>query len=185
MKMLQIIKQIIVLTIILVNLNSQLKAQNGSKAHFIGLNPSLTVEPFYEKGEMDINIIPIVYQRSLTNRVDLRITSICNFGIRNNGNEISHFGLETAFPIFLKQKEDKKQSSKGFFVAPILSLTRNRMEKHNNGGLWIEPGYNLLFDNKIAMSFGLQIGGTYFSYDNGQTNWKNHFGVKIIFGKWI
>jgi hypothetical protein len=59
------------------------------------------------------------------------------------------------------------------------------MEKHNNGGLWIQPGYNLLFDNKIAMSFGLQIGGTYFSYDNGQTNWKNHFGVKIIFGKWI
>ncbi|WP_373522280.1 hypothetical protein [Aquiflexum sp.] len=143
------------------------------------------MEPFYEKGELDINIIPIVYQTPLTNIFDLRLTSICNLGIRNEGNEISHFGIETALPIFFKAKQDKKESSKGLFVAPIVSLTRNRKEEHNNVGLWVEPGYNLLFDNKFALSFGLQLGGTYFSYDNGQTKWGNHFGVKIIFGKWL
>lgn len=160
-------------------------AQNTYYPNFIGLNPSLTIEPFYERGEMDINILPIVYQRPMTKLLDLRLTSIVNLGLRDSGNEISHFGLETALPIFFKPKEVIQESSSGFFIAPIVSLTRNRMEEHNNVGIWLEPGYNLLFENRFAMSFGLQVGATYFSFDNGQTKWGNHFGVKVIFGKWI
>ena len=57
------------------------------------------------------------------------------------------------------------------------------MDNHNNIGTWIEPGYSLLFDNKFAMSFGLQIGRTYFNYDNDADKWRSYFGVKIIFGK--
>jgi hypothetical protein len=159
--------------------------QENKKCYFIGLNPSVTVEPFYDKGELDINIFPLVYQKSLTKRLDIRLTSIVNLGIRNNRNEISHFGLETGVPLFFSPKETKNEISKGFFVAPILSLTRNKIEAHNNLGLWIEPGYNLLFDNHFAMTFGLQLGGTYFAYDNGQTKMGNHFGIKIIIGKWL
>jgi hypothetical protein len=179
------IKQIIFLAAISIICKSPLFAQEEKKLNFIGLNPSVTVEPFYNKGELDINILPLVFQRTLTRRYDFRFTSILNLGIRNNGNEISHFGFETGLPIFFKQKETKNEISKSFFVAPILSLTRNRMEEHNNLGLWVEPGYNLLFDNNVAMTFGLQLGGTYFAYDNGQSKWGNHFGVKIIIGKWL
>lgn len=175
----------LLIVIILIHVQCSLKAQNEGDFNFIGLNPSLTIEPFYEKGEMDINIFPVVYQRPLTKRVDIRFTSICNLGIRNAGNEISHLGLETAFPVFFRAKEDKKVSSKGFFVAPIVSLTRNRIEAHNNIGLWLEPGYHLLFDNKVAMSFGLQLGATYFDYNDGATKWRNHFGFKLIVGKWF
>lgn len=181
----RILNQILILAAISVIYTNSLSAQEDKRFNFFGINPSVTVEPFYEKGELDINIFPLVYQRSLTKRFDIRLTSILNLGIRNNGNEISHFGIETGFPIFLKSKETQQDISKGFFVAPILSLTRNRVETHNNLGLWIEPGYNLLFDNKIAMTFGLQLGGTYFAYDDGQTKWGNHFGVKIIIGKWL
>jgi hypothetical protein len=35
------------------------------------------------------------------------------------------------------------------------------------------------------MTFGLQIGGTYFAYDHGQSKWGNHIGIKIIIGKWL
>jgi hypothetical protein len=181
----RLIQKVIFLIIIISYSNKSLRAQSEKRSNFIGINPSVTIEPFYEKGELDINIFPIVYQTPMSKILDLRLTSILNLGIRNEGNEISHFGLETALPIFFKAKLDKKESSKGFFVAPIVSLTRNRIEEHNNVGLWVEPGYHLLFDNNFAMSFGLQFGGTYFSYDNGQTKWGNHFGVKIIFGKWI
>lgn len=135
MTMRRLEKQTLILAIILVLFYSPLKAQEDVNINFIGVNPSLTVEPFYEKGEMDINIFPLVYQRPFSKRFDIRLTSIFNLGIRNNGNEISHFGLETALPIFFKAKEDKKESSKGFFVAPVLSLTRNRIEEHNNVGL--------------------------------------------------
>ena len=162
-----------------------IKAQDNPRINFFGINPSVTVEPYYNQGEFDINIFPLIYQRSLTKRFDLRLNSILNLGIRNNKNNISHFGLEAGLPIFFKSKKDKRESSKVFFVAPVFSLTRNRIEEHHNLGLWIEPGYNLLFDNNVAMSFGLQLGGTYFTYDNGQTNWGNHFGVKIIMGRWF
>lgn len=177
--------QILMLTIIMVYCYNSVHAQNEEKYNFIGLNPSLTVEPFYEEGELDINIFPLVYQRPLTKIIDIRLNSIVNLGIRNDENKISHLGLELALPIFLKPKEVIKTSSKGFFLAPILSYSRNMIEQHNNVGFWIEPGYNLLFDDNFAMTFGLQIGGTYFAYDNGETNWGNHFGIKIIIGKWF
>lgn len=93
--------------------------------------------------------------------------------------------LNPVYPCFSQKKEAISEISKGFFVAPIVSMSRNRIEEHNNLGVWIEPGYNLLFDNEFAMTFGLQVGGTYFAYDNGQTNLGNHFGVKIIIGKWL
>ncbi len=173
------------LAILLIALPFLAISQSERIPFFLGLNPSITIEPFYEKGEMDINILPLVFQRKLTNRIDFRLTSILNLGIRNDGSEISHFGIESAFPIFLKKKENKTDCSSRIFISPIISLTRNRIEEHNNLGFWIEPGYHLLFENKIAMSFGLQIGGTYFAYDEGQTKWANHFGVKIIIGRWI
>lgn len=164
---------------------TSLFAQEDKKHNFFGLNPSATVEPFYTKGELDLSIFPLVYQRTLTNRLDIRFSSILNLGLRNSGNEISHLGIETGLPVFFMLKETKNEISKGFFIAPIISVTRNRIEEHNNLGLWIEPGYNLLFENNVAMTFGLQLGGTYFDYDNGQTKWGNHFGVKIIIGKWL
>lgn len=176
---------LLILKFFLFQFNNSLYAQSENQFNFFGLNPSLTVEPFYEKGELDVNIFPLVYQRPLTKRFDIRITTICNLGIRNQGSEISHVGVETASPIFFKSKEDKEEISKGFFIAPIISTTRNRIEEHNNLGIWVEPGYNLLFDNNFSMSFGLQLGSTYFNYDNGESKWGNHFGVKIIFGKWI
>jgi len=159
--------------------------QTERRSHFIGLSPSITVEPYYDLGELDINILPVVYQVSISRRVDFRATSIFNYGIRNGADKISHFGLETAIPIFLKQKESKTDLSRGFFLAPIISITRNSSASHSNIGAWLEPGYNLLFDNRFALSFGLQLGGTYFIYDNSNNTWGSHFGVKIVFGKWI
>ncbi len=165
--------------------NHRTDAQNEFQSNFIGINPSVTIEPFYEKGELDVNILPIVYQFPLSKRLDFRVTSICNLGIRNAGNRISHFGLEFATPFFFKKKDDRRESSQGFFLAPIVSLTRNQLEAHNSVGLWVEPGYHLMFENSFAMSFGLQFGSTLFDYDETQNEWGPHFGAKIVIGKWF
>lgn len=173
------------ISIFLFLINNQILAQENKKFNFVGINPSITVEPFYEKGELDINIFPLIYQRCLTKRLDVRLASTLNLGIRNTGNKISHLGFEAGLPIYFKKKDTEYERSKGFFFAPIMSLTRNSLEAHNNLGLWVEPGYNLLFENDFALSFGIQLGGTYFKKDNGQTTYGNHFGIKIIFGKWF
>lgn len=178
-------KHLLLFNIILIHFSTAVSAQGERKFNFWGVNPSVTVEPFYAKGELDVNLIPVVFQRSLNKRLDIRLNSICNLGVRKIENEISHFGLESALPIFLNQKKHAIDLSQGLFAAPVVSFTRNRLEGHSNIGLWLEPGYNLLFDNKFALSFGLQIGTTYFAYNGGQTKWGNHFGVKVIFGRWF
>ena len=162
-----------------------ISAQTKKATFFIGLNPSITVEPYYQKGELDLNVFPLVYQLPLVRILDLRITSILNLGIRNSGNSITNLGIETALPIYFKRKENRLEYSKGFYLAPIICVTRNRAENHTNTGIWLEPGYHLLFDTKFAMSFGLQLGTTYFRYDDAPAKFGNHFGLKIIFGRWL
>lgn len=171
---------ILILTIISLSLS----AQNNKTANFIGINPSVTVEPFYEKGELDVNIFPLVFQKTITKRVDFRLSTILNYGVRNTNSEISHFGARIAFPFFIKKKEDLTLPSKGFYAAPGIGFTRNRIEEHTNIGFWLEPGYNLLVSDKLSISFGVQLGATHFDYDNGTQKWGNHFGMNIILGMW-
>jgi hypothetical protein len=175
----------IFLLVCLLSFTQGLDAQDKITKHFIGLNPSITAEPFYEDGELDINIFPIVYQRIITKRADFRMTSILNYGIRNDGNKASIYGFEIAAPFFISQKLDKYLPSKGFFFAPVVSIVRYSKEEHTNLGIWFEPGYNFLMDNNFSLSLGVQAGATYFSYDNEQEKWRNHFGIKIVFGKWL
>jgi hypothetical protein len=137
-------------------------ALEKSSVNFIGLNPSVTVEPFYEKGELDVNIFPLVYQTPISKRIDFRVSSIVNYGVRNSNSTFSHLGFQAALPIFLKKKDIKLIPSKGLFVAPGFGVTRNLIEKHSNFGLWVEPGYNLLFDDNFAISFSAQFGATHF-----------------------
>lgn len=159
--------------------------QDDKRLNFLGVNPSVTVEPYYNSGELDINIIPLVYQKSITNRFDLRLTSILNYGIRIGNDKISHVGVEIGTPIFFKKKEDRIEISKGFYIGPILSLTKNNEANHINIGTWFEPGYNILFENGFALSLGIQFGGTYFIYNSSDNTLGNHFGVKVVFGKWF
>lgn len=173
---------LLLLTVLAIN---TVYGQDEKRLNFLGINPSVTVEPYYNSGELDINILPIVYQRSITNRLDLRLTSVMNYGIRNGNDKLSHIGLEFGVPVFFKKKENIIEISKGFFIAPLLSLTRNNEANHTNIGTWVEPGYNILFENNFALSLGLQIGGTYFINDSSANTWGNHFGVKVVFGKWF
>ncbi len=175
-----------VLTIILICISSfQIIGQTERTSGFIGLNPSVTVEPFYKEREFDVNVFPLVFQKTLTRRIDFRLSTTLNYGIRNTTNEISHLGGQFSFPVFIRKKSDMLLSSQGFFLAPGIGVTRNRIEKHTNFGLWVEPGYNLMISKKWSISFGVQLGATHFDYDSDIKKWGNHFGIKIIIGKWI
>ena len=160
-------------------------AQIKKTKNFIGICPSVTVEPFYQKGELDINIVPIVFQKTISKRIDIRVSTILNYGIRNTSSQISHLGVQMSFPIFLSKKEDLLFPSEGFFISPGLGFTRNRMEKHSNVGFWLEPGYCLKISENWSIFFGVQLGATHFDYDNGTQKWGNHFGIKIVLGRWF
>jgi hypothetical protein len=170
---------------LLISFTIKLFAEEKTMANFIGIKPEVTVEPYYQKGELDVNIFPFVYQHTLSKHVDVRLASILNLGIRKGGTSISHYGFQLALPVYLSKKENTALPSNGFFVAPGIGVTRSNLEKHQNFGIWAEPGYHLLFDDKWAIAFGVQLGATHFNYDDGTNKWGNHFGIKICFGKWL
>ncbi len=165
------------------------KKQKVKKStHLWGFNPYVGNEPYYRKGEFDINVLPIVYQTSFSKRVDFRINPILNFGFREVGGVISHVGFETAAPIFIFKKEERFLPSQGFYVAPVFSLTHSSWEMKNNYGFWGEVGYNLSISTakKLTLSIGLQYGKTQYNYSSRYTDNEvtNHYRLKIIFGKW-
>ena len=158
----------------------------NKRAIFLGLQPAITVEPYYEKNEFDINVIPIVFQSSISKRVDYRLVSIANYHFSPDGNEFSDLGLEIGFPVFFKEKEELLKPSSGFFISPLIQFVRNIRDDHYTMIFAIEPGYFFELDSRFAFSLQLQIGGSYFIYDSDIPNeWKTHFGFKANLGFWI
>jgi hypothetical protein len=177
-------RAVLLLLLLLAMCGKQGFAQAGYR-NFIGVNPSITVEPFYNKGELDVNLLPFVYQRNLSNAAHIRFTSIVNYGVRNTNSGVHQFGMEAALPVFVGKKRDSAFNSSRFYIAPVLSLTRNSENRHSNAGLWVEPGYHLFVSRKWAFSFGLQLGATYFMYDAVGNKLRSHFGAKVVFGRWF
>ncbi|MEK6478446.1 hypothetical protein WJR50_12960 [Catalinimonas sp. 4WD22] len=42
---------------------------------FIGIQPNITVEPFYDEGEFDLDIVPIVFEASVGLRTNINVSS--------------------------------------------------------------------------------------------------------------
>lgn len=71
---------------------------------FIGIQPNITIEPFYEKGELDIDILPLVLEASIGLRTNLKITPIVNYHIGGQTDGVSNLGVFTVLPISFKKK---------------------------------------------------------------------------------
>jgi hypothetical protein len=152
-------------------------------SYFIGIQPSVTKEPFYEAKEFDVNIVPLAFQVPLNKKMDIRLTSLFNYHFGPQ-NQISDVGFELATPFYFSKKEHKYAFSKGFQLAPVLNFGRNFLNEHNTLTLAVEPGYFFLFDRGFALGVNLQLGGSYFMYSGDENIWRQHLGVKVNLGLW-
>lgn len=160
-------------------------SQNKKEHYFLGINPSLTVEPYYAKGEFDLNILPLVVQKMINSRSGIRLISLVNLGFKNSAKSISHIGLSGGWVYYLSQQEQDLYTKQGIYVAPVLALSYNRFEKSFNTGLYAETGYHFLLPKNWGIATGLQFGYTHFNYSTiSSDTWKTHFGIKVIIGKW-
>lgn len=176
-------KQLFVLLILFfVTLN--LFCQN-EKQFFVGINPSVTIEPSYPKGAFDINIFPLVIEYPLVNNFNIRGITVLNYGFRNLSSALINIGAEVSVPYYFMFGKNKPAVSSGFFIAAGAAYTRNIYYSHNNVSVFLEPGYNFSFDNKFSLIIDLQYGRTFFIYDDGSRITGNHFGVKVILGWWL
>lgn len=170
-----------VISLLVLLLAFQFVEAQDKVSQYLGIRPYFTVEPYYEEGEFDINVFPLVYQNNISRLMSIRLASIFNYTIRKEGQNISHVGLQAAFPFYLKKRELRNDNAKGLYLAPVISLTRNLEEAHTNTGVYLEPGYHVEFSDLFSMVFGLELGATYFDYDDAREDgWDKHFGVSII-----
>ena len=151
---------------------------------FIGLQPSFTRETFYEEGEFDINIVPLMVQVPIDKMVDIRFTSEVNYHFGST-NCISDVGGQIVLPIYFKKKESTKNISHGFYAGPVLGLGQNLLDDHNTVTLAIEPGYLFKANKSFTLALGMQLGASYFDNFNMPNAWYSHLGLKINIGFWV
>jgi len=171
------------LSFFLLCLSSTINAQS-SRAIFLGIQPGVTKEKFYEKNEFDINVVPIVFQVSLNKRIDLRFVTLANYHFGDE-QQFSDVGLLTSLPVYIFKKEELDDPSSGFFIGPHVGLSKNLLNEHYTANFAIEPGYQHSFSDRFALSAYLQYGGSYFAYHDGSSKWEQHFGIKVDLGFWI
>lgn len=174
-----IITAITLLTICCVNLFGQ-----ANPKLYIGLQPGLTVEPFYEEGEFDVNALPLIFETTLSPRINLRISPMVNYHIGGVTNGISDLSIFTVLPVFLKKYNDDSSIPHGFYLGPVFGFGRNLINNHYTTTLAIEPGYMFETKKSFTINLGIQFGGSFFSYDNEPNKWVSHWGPKVTFGFW-
>lgn len=172
----------VTLTLLLIS-NTLIYAQE-KRPIFIGIQPSFTKETFYEEGEFDINIVPLIVQIPLGKLIDIRAVSEVNYHFGTTKG-ISDVGVQFVLPVYFKKKEITKIASHGFYAGPVLGLGTNLLNDHNTLTIAVEPGYMFKANKNFTLALGLQLGASYFDYFNKSNVWYSHLGIKINIGFWV
>jgi hypothetical protein len=177
-------KEIKLCIIFILALSLRAKSQSVSPI-FIGFQPNITVEPFYEKGEFDADIAPVVLEISVSKRMNFKIAPTVNYRFGGETEGVSDVGAHLVLPVFFKAKENEADRPFGFYLGPVFGFGRNLIGDHYTTTLAVEPGYLFETKNRFTISMGLQLGATYFSYDAEPNKWRSHWGPKFSFGFWV
>ncbi len=179
------LKQLIIITTLLFFFFIENACGQTKKHILIGLQPSITVEPFYEKGELDVNAFPLILEFPIGQRINFRLLPLANYHLGGEKNGFSDIGLFTVFPVFFSTKKTAEVPPYGFYVGPVIGLGRNFLNDHYTTTFALEPGYLFQAKKSFTISLGCQFGGSYFIYDDEPNKWVFHWGPKVTFGFWL
>jgi len=147
------------------------------KNTYIGIQPLITKEKFYQDGEFVINILPIVYGISFSNTFELRISPILNYHINDNP-ELKLIGTEILLPFYFKKYNP-------FYISPTFAYSYNIIEYSNETTIAGEIAYIWIFHKSWELKISIQEGATFFIGNPKTDKIVNHFGIKISFGWWF
>ena len=173
-----------VLLIIFLGLSSYNACAQEKTSIFLGINPSLTVEPFYPKGDFDVNIFPIVFQSSINKQIDYRIISLINMHFGEE-TELADVGLQATLPVYFKKRDEESFHNYGFYIGPAVGFSRNIRSDHNTLNLAVEPGYMFEATKHFTINMAIQYGRTFFDHDSKPSENAELLGYKINLGWWF
>ena len=163
----------LIVVIIALIFTSPLSAQNE---FWVGLEPSVVIEPDYENDEIDLGLLQLTVRGNLSGNMDWRLLILNNFHIGGESG-INDVGVEMAAPVYLRQEENNT----GWYFAPVLSLVNNLRLNQLKMTTALEVGNSIAISEKLGLNVGMQLGVTRFPGGD----WRNHFGIKVQIGRWL
>ncbi|MBI3142900.1 MAG: hypothetical protein HYZ16_08740 [Bacteroidetes bacterium] len=160
-------------------------AQDLAPQWYIGLMPSVLVEPYDSVNAVEINVLPLVFEKWRHLKYGLQFRPMVNYRIYAPAPGISHLGgsvlLNRYFPLS-SEKHSQLKPLIGFYT----TFTHNRLDKVNTLTLGLEPGIKI--GGKVSVNINLQPGINWYpdaasrAFVGAPTGFLPHFGLVFHVG---
>lgn len=177
-------------TILVVALSEQVIAQdNGLKDYYIGLIPSVLVEPYDTINAIEVNFFPLLYEFRIGDQNDIgfQVRPILNYRFFDDQSGFSQTGGSVVVNKYFLNMVDEN-----FWLKPQLGIyytyAYNRLDRIQTMTLGIEPGAFMQISNQFSLSLNLQPGLNYYPDEDSQdfvsseSGFKGHFGLIFHIG---
>jgi hypothetical protein len=178
------LKLLLFSTLLLICHGNLIAQESPLSANYVGLIPSVLVEPYDTVDAVEINFFPFLYEFRMGTNNDLgfQIRPILNYRFLKAQNGFSQIGGTMVInKYFLKVFDDN------FWLKPQLGIyytyAYNRLDKVNTMTLGIEPGAFMKISENFSLSVNLQPGINYYpdkfsqEFVDSENGFKGHLGI--------
>ncbi len=159
----------------------------NSKSNYIGILPSVLIEPYDNIDAVEINILPLVYEYKIGQGIGIQFRPIVNYRFFKIKSGISQTGATV-----LLNKYFYSLFGHNFWLTPQMAIfytyTYNQIDKIQTMTLGVEPGVLMKFSDVFSFSLNLQPGINYYpdayskAFVESKNGFKSHFGIIFHFG---
>lgn len=149
---------------------------------FLGIEPQFNQEDWYEKDELNSNILPLVYEKPLGEHFGLRARSHVFLHTGGaDGTAISIVGLGAAWQWYLSPLSER--GLQGLNIGPAAIFSYDFLDSITHTTLALETGYAFPIGDVWSLNVAVQFGRSFFSGDSHPD--AGHFGLYVNFGRWF
>lgn len=187
MNWLKLIRGFLILTISFFLLNHAYSQETNYKNNYIGVLPSVLIEPYDSIKAVEINVFPFVYEYKFNPELGLQVRPIVNYRFFKNKSGISQTGgtilLNRYFHSLFGQDSWLTPQ-----IAVFYTYSYNQLDKIQTMTLGVEPGVLMKISNSFTLSLNVQPGINYYpdayskAFVNSKNGLKSHFGIIFHFG---
>lgn len=161
--------------------------ESDYKSNYIGIQPSVLIEPYDSINAIELNIVPLVYEYKISNGLGLQLRPIINYRFFKTQSGISQTGATV-----LLNKNFHSLFGQNFWLSPQVAMfytyTYNQIDKIQTMTLGLEPGVLMKISNSFSLSLNVQPGINYYpdrfsqKFVGAKNGFKSHFGIIFHFG---
>lgn len=162
-------------------------SQEDQRKNYIGIMPSFLKEPYDTIDALEVNIVPLTFQRKFKETWDFELRSMVNYRIFERDNGVSQVGgtiMANKYFVGLFGEEAIVIPKIGIYN----STTTNLKDKIQTLTFGLEPGVNFRFSQLVSMTISAQPGINWYpnkysqNFAGAKSGFLFHFGLMFQAG---